>query len=119
MQTEWQELGRAMVAAPAVALVCAFGAPLWGATATTLGSFEGEEEPTVLYHPSSGTFTSDSFDNITDQGGGVFRYTLRYRPDQDWWDGDRATTNDDRQRAEVKGLGAHQRYLGTPVRSIL
>src|SRR5262245_17791388 len=81
-------------------------APLRASTATGLSSFEGEEEPTVLYHPSDGSFSSDSFDNITDQGGGVIRTTLRYNPAQDWWDGDRATTNDDRQRAEVKGLGA-------------
>jgi hypothetical protein len=76
--------------------------------ATGLSSFEGIEEPTVLYHPSNGTFTNDSFVNITDQGSGVIRYTLRYQPDMDWWDGDRATTNIDRQRAEVKGLGVHQ-----------
>jgi autotransporter-associated beta strand protein len=79
------------------------------ATATSLSSFEGREEPTVLYHPSNGSFTNDSYVNITDQGGGVIRYTLRYQPDLDWWDGDRNTTNDDRQRAEVKGLGAHQK----------
>jgi hypothetical protein len=82
---------------------------LIGATiATSSSSFEGIEEPTVLYHPSNGTFTNDSFVNITDQGSGVIRYTLRYQPDMDWWDGDRATTNIDRQRAEVKGLGVHQ-----------
>src|SRR3954447_427092 len=81
----------------------------WATTATSLSSFEGKEEPTVLYHPSNGTFTDDSFVNITDQGAGVIRYTLRYQPDMDWWDGDRATTNIDRQRAEVKGLGVHQK----------
>src|SRR5262245_57753007 len=83
--------------------------PARATTATSLSSFEGEEEPTVLYHPSSQSFTNDSFDNITDQGGGVIRTMLRYNPAQDWWDGDRATTNDDRQRAEVKGLGSHQK----------
>jgi hypothetical protein len=77
--------------------------------ATSLSSFEGIEEPTVLYHLSNGSFTNDSFVNITDQGSGVFRYTLRYQPNMDWWDGDRATTNIDRQRAEVKGLGVHQK----------
>jgi hypothetical protein len=76
--------------------------------ATGLASFEGREEPTVLYHPSTATFTDDSYVNMTDQGGGVMRFTLRYHPEQDWWDGDRATTNIDRQRAEVKGLGPHQ-----------
>jgi hypothetical protein len=76
--------------------------------ATSLGSFEGIEEPLVIYHPSTATFTDDSYINIVDEGGGMFRYTLRYRPDLDYFDGDRATTNNDRQRAEVKGLGAHQ-----------
>src|SRR4051812_23466150 len=81
----------------------------WASLATSLSSFEGIEEPTVLYHPSTGTFTNDSYVNITDQGSGVIRYTLRYQPDMDWWDGDRNTTNTDRQRAEVKGLGVHQK----------
>src|SRR4051794_28664685 len=76
---------------------------------TSISSFEGKEEPTVLYHPSNGTFTNDSYVNMTDQGGGIVRFTLRYQPDADWWDGDRATTNIDRQRAEVKGLGQHQK----------
>src|SRR5690349_9405308 len=75
---------------------------------TSISSFEGKEEPTVLYHPSTGSFTNDSYVNMTDQGGGIVRFTLRYHPDQDWWDGDRNTTNNDRQRAEVKGLGPHQ-----------
>jgi hypothetical protein len=88
----------------------AYAANSIGATiATSSSSFEGIEEPTVLYHPSNGTFTNDSFVNINDQGSGVIRYTLRYQPDMDWWDGDRATTNIDRQRAEVKGLGVHQK----------
>ena len=75
---------------------------------TSISSFEGKEEPTVLYHPSTGSFTNDSYVNMTDQGSGIVRFTLRYHPDQDWWDGDRNTTNTDRQRAEVKGLGPHQ-----------
>src|SRR5204863_3200639 len=77
--------------------------------ATSINSFEGKEEPTVLYHPSTATFTNDSYVNMTDQGSGVVRFTLRYHPDVDWWDGDRNTTNTDRQRAEVKGLGQHQK----------
>ena len=98
----------------AAVLAAAMGAmnlarPARAATATSLSSFEGREEPTVLYHPSNATFTDDVYTNITDQGGGVIRYTLRYQPNQDWWDGDRDTTNDDRQRAEVKGLGSHQK----------
>src|SRR3954470_17659710 len=83
--------------------------PAWASVATGLSSFEEKEEPTVLYHPSNGMFTNDSYVNITDQGAGVIRYTLRYQPDMDWWDGDRNTTNIDRQRAEVKGLGVHQK----------
>jgi hypothetical protein len=76
-------------------------------TATSLSSFGGIEEPAVIYHPSTNTFTNDSYVNITDQGGGTFRMTLRYR-DGSWWDGDRTTTSNDRQRAEVKVLGNRQ-----------
>ena len=78
-----------------------------GVVASGLSSFEGIEEPTVIYHPGTKSFTSDAFANITDVGGGTIRFTLRYQPE--WWDGDRATGNRDRQRAEVKGLGAHQK----------
>jgi hypothetical protein len=77
-------------------------------TATGLSSFEGIEEPTVTYHPQTKSFTSgDTHANITDVGGGTIRFALRYSPE--WWDGDRATGNRDRQRAEVKGLGPHQK----------
>ena len=75
-------------------------------SASSLSSFEGMEEPTVIFHVSSGSFTNDSFVNLTNVSGG-FKATLRYRKN-DWFDGDRNTTNSDRQRAEVKGLGAHQ-----------
>jgi hypothetical protein len=47
------------------------------------------------------------FINITDEGGGVVKMFLRYRGD--WWDGDQATLRKDRQRAEIKGLGPHQK----------
>jgi hypothetical protein len=76
-------------------------------TASNLNSFEGREEPTVIYHPGTSTFTDDTFTNITDVGNATVRFSLRYQS-PDWWDGDRNTTNDDRQRAEVKGLGVHQ-----------
>lgn len=76
-------------------------------TATSMGSFGGVEEPTVIYDLQSG-FRNDSHANITDRGGGRFRFVLRHR-DNDWWDGDRATTSTDRQRAEVKVLGPRQR----------
>ena len=81
-------------------------------TATNKSSFEGIEEPTVRYLPGSDSFVSDSYINITDQGSNIIRFLLRYRPGQ-WWDGDRNTTNEDRQRAEVKGLGAHQKVSQT------
>jgi hypothetical protein len=82
---------------------------LWGVLAAAgvaaAQSFEGEEEPTVVYHVSGGSFSNDSYDNI--QSGSSYKFVLRFRPNN-WWDGDRDTTNNDRQRAEVKGLGAHQ-----------
>src|SRR3954462_4799256 len=78
-------------------------------TATSLSSFEGMEDPIAQYHPLTDTMTfTSTFVNITDQGSGTFRFTLRFRKDQ-WWDGDRDTTLEDRGRAEVKGLGAHQK----------
>jgi hypothetical protein len=73
---------------------------------TSVLAFEGEEEPTVVYHVSSNSFSSDSFDNI--QSGTSYKFVLRFRANN-WWDGDRNTSNNDRQRAEVKGLGAHQK----------
>jgi hypothetical protein len=85
--------------------VCALTTPAFAVTATSYSSFEGSEEPTVIYDVQSG-FRNDSYDNMT--GSSTFRFTLRYRSG-DWWDGDRATTLTDRQRAEVKGLGAHQK----------
>jgi hypothetical protein len=92
----------------ALALLLSAAAVAPAATATSLSSFEGKEEPAVLYNPLSKTFTPDSYVNMTDQAPGVVRFELRYRSGQ-WWDGDRTTTNTDRQRAEVKGLGPHQK----------
>jgi autotransporter-associated beta strand protein len=72
-----------------------------------LGSFEGIEEPTVIYFPSTNTFENDptNYVNIVDEGGGMIRSTLRNDyATQGWWDGDRNTANTDRQRAEVKGI---------------
>ena len=84
-----------------------FGVLAFCAVATTSAvAFEGEEEPTVVYHVSGGNFTNDSYDNI--QSGTNYKFVLRFRKN-DWWDGDRNTTNNDRQRAEVKGLGSHQK----------
>ena len=80
---------------------------LFAATAANLGSFGGIEEPAQVYHFSTKKFTSDSFKNITDEGGGTFRMFLRYNHSQ--WDGDRTTGSTDRQRAEVKVLGPRQK----------
>jgi hypothetical protein len=83
--------------------------PLLATTATSLSSFGGIEEPAQTYFPGTNTFQSDSFVNITDLGGGVFQMKLRYNSSGTmWWDGDRTTGNTDRQRAEVKTLGANQ-----------
>jgi hypothetical protein len=76
-------------------------------TATGLSSFEALEEPLVKFFPATGKFAPDAFANITDRGNGVFRMAVRCNAE--WWDGDRDTPNRDRQRAEVKGLGPHQR----------
>lgn len=72
-----------------------------------LKSFEGIEEPKMKYVVADGKAEPDDFINITDQGGGVMRMFLRCRGD--WWDGDQATLRKDRQRAEIKGLGPHQK----------
>ena len=69
--------------------------------------FEGLEEATVIYFPDTNTFQNDptNFPNHVDEGGGLFRDTLRnYYSTLGWWDGDRDTTNTDRQRTEAKGI---------------
>jgi autotransporter-associated beta strand protein len=77
------------------------------ATIKSISDFEGEEEPTVIYSPDTATFANDSYDNMIDEGGGMTRVTLRNNyPTLGWWDGDRNTTNDDRQRGEWKGFDA-------------
>ena len=87
---------------------CAFVASAFAATATNLASFEGIEEPEVKYLVAGKSFVPDSFVNITDAGSNTVRMTLRYHAD-DWWDGDRDRHDTSRQRAEVKGLGPHQK----------
>jgi len=96
----WSTLG-------AFVAVAGLSAPSFASTATGFSSFEGEEEPAVIYHPSSNSFTNDSYDNMTSPSSGDFKFYLRFSSSS--WDGDRTTTSDDRQRAEVKGLGAHQK----------
>ncbi len=69
--------------------------------------FEGLEDPTVIYFPGTNTFQNDSYANHVDEGGGMFRDTLRNDyATQGWWDGDRNTSNTDRQRSEVRGISA-------------
>lgn len=80
-------------------------------TATELGSFEGIEEPLVRYAPAIQMFVRDDFANITEVGDRTFRMRVRYTSQQ--WDADRDTQNKDRQRAEVKGLGPHQKLGDT------
>ncbi|MDO8544002.1 MAG: heparin lyase I family protein [Opitutaceae bacterium] len=94
--------------AAAIAAAVSLAAIVRAAVATGLSSFEALEEPLVQFHPASGRFEPDSFINITEVEPGTFRMSARYRTE--WWDGDRDTTNRDRQRAEVKGLGPHQRH---------
>jgi hypothetical protein len=77
----------------------------------------GLEEATVIYHPHADLRERpDHFPNMIDEGPMMIRTTLRnYYPTLGWWDGDRATTNDDRQRTEVKGIDglAHQKQFQT------
>ncbi len=80
-------------------------------TATNLASFNGIEEPQRIYRPSSDSFTTDSFQNITDVTPGTIQTLLRYSSSQ--WDGDRTTDNKDRGRAEVKNLGPNQKINET------
>ena len=56
---------------------------------------------------ATGKFERDKFTNITDAGERTVRMTLRYTPE--WWDGDRSNEDKSRQRAEVKGIGPHQK----------
>jgi hypothetical protein len=78
-----------------------------------LKSFEGVEEPTMKWVEGSngGHAERDEFVNITEPEPGVVRMFLRYRGNGStgWWDGDQGTSRRDRQRAEIKGLGPHQK----------
>lgn len=92
----------------ALALAALSATSAFATTASSLSSFGGIEEPTVKYTVSSGSFSNDSYTNITSPSSSNFRMLLRYRANN-WWDGDRNTTSSDRQRAEVKVLGARQK----------
>jgi hypothetical protein len=81
----------------------------WPESATSLKSFEGIEEPQLRCIPGAAApFEPDDFVNITDAGENAVRMTLRYEADK-WWDSDRDRHDTSRQRAEVKGLGPHQK----------
>jgi hypothetical protein len=96
------------VTLPCVCLLMSLVAPMsFATTATSYSSFGGVEEPTVIYHPSSDSFTDDSYDNMTSPSSGVFHMELRFSSSS--WDGDRATTSTDRQRAEVRQLSTRQK----------
>jgi len=95
------------------ALVVAAGlsSPAYATTASGFSSFEGEEEPTDKVYASGSITTGDTYDNMTSPSSGTFRFYLRFN--STWWDGDRNTGSRDRQRAEVKGLGARQYHNET------
>jgi hypothetical protein len=82
--------------------------PLSAATATKVADFEGVEEPELRYIVGTGRFVYDDYRNIRDVGDNSVRMTLRYRPGE-WWDSDRDRADTSRQRAEAKGVGAHQK----------
>lgn len=106
MQREFQGVFGALVVA------AVFSTPSFAVTATSFSSFEGEEEPSVRIYASGSSATGDTYDNMTSPSSGVFRFYLRFN--STWWDGDRtSTTTRDRQRAEVKGLGARQYHNET------
>ena len=83
--------------------------------ATGLKSFDGIEEPHVKWVVAENKTERDDFVNITDEGNGTVKMFLRYRGESPasegggWWDGDQGTDRSDRQRAEVKGIGPHQK----------
>jgi hypothetical protein len=72
-----------------------------------LKSFDGVEECVVKYVVAAGKTEPQDFKHITDEGGGLIHMFLR--ANAEWWDGDQGTTRKDRQRAEIKGLGPHQK----------
>src|SRR5256885_16731793 len=88
-------------------LLLVFAASAPAEVAKNLASFEGNEDPKVKYIVATDKIERDDFANITDVGDGVVRFTLRFN--KEWWDGDQSTERKDRQRAEVKGLGPHQK----------
>src|SRR3712207_3660438 len=96
------------VSLSAVALATCLAPSAFALTATSYSSFGGVEEPTQIYRPSTNSFSSDSYDNTTSPSSGVFKFDLRFS--SSFWDGDRATNQKDRQRAEVRQLGTRQAH---------
>lgn len=90
----------------ATVLTAGLSSPAFAVTASSFSSFEGEEEPTDRIYSNGSITTGDTYDNMTSPASGVFRFYLRFSSTV--WDGDRNTGSRDRQRAEVKGLGARQ-----------
>jgi hypothetical protein len=103
---------RVFVAAAAPVLFCGVRCAL-ATTATSISSFEGIDYPQVIYDPTTQTFSANPHEsqNLIDEGGGEFRFTLNYDPPT-YWDGNLDETSGmdstDRQRMEVEGLGAYQ-----------
>jgi hypothetical protein len=91
-----------------VVLALLSAAVLPAATATRLADFEGVEEPVKRYLVAEKRFVDDEYVNIRDVAPGTVRMTLRYRAGE-WWDSDREREDTSRQRAEVKGIGPHQK----------
>jgi hypothetical protein len=89
-------------------LVPSFAPALCADTVKKLSDFEGVEEPCLRYLVATGKFVTDDYVNIRDVGDATVRMTLRYHAGE-WWDSDRANQDTSRQRAEVKGIGPHQR----------
>jgi hypothetical protein len=88
-------------------LLAALSPQVTATTATSMSSWEDVEEPTDIYYPSNNRYVNDSYVNVTNPSSGTFKMELRYRNGGEWWD---SGGHNDRGRAEVKGLGPHQRH---------
>lgn len=93
---------------PAICVSVSLATLAQAQVAKKLKDFEGVEEPTQRYIVATGKFVPDDYVNIRDAENGAVRMTLRYHAGE-WWDSDRGNTDTSRQRAEVKGIGPHQK----------
>lgn len=89
-------------------LVMVSTAALSATVVSKLADFEGVEEPERRYVVAEHRFLPDTYVNIRDVAPGTVRMTLRYHAGE-WWDSDRDRGDTSRQRAEVKGIGPHQK----------